>query len=402
MTLFFLVFLFGVSKLFRWFDRLAEQGLKKQIESLEEKSLKLVRARKVWGLLRTVLTILRWLLIVFTAYIYFNLMLKLLPETREISSQLFAYIVDPLKQIGNGIVSYIPSLIFLVIIVVIVRYVLHTIHALFSAIHYGSVTFENFEPEWAWPTYKVVRGVVIIFAIVIAYPYIPGSESGAFKGISIFLGVLLSLGSTSAIANIIAGYSMMYRRAFHTGDLVQIGDTLGYVTEMRLLVTHLRSPKNEEVVLPNSMILNGTVVNYSSLAEENGLVLHTTVGIGYEVPWRQVEAMLNMAAERTGGLLADPEPFVLKKSLDDFAVTYELNVYSQDANNMQQKYSELHQNILDVFNEYGIQIMTPSYKSDPAVPKLVPREHWYDAPAAAPGSEETKQDDGHTESGSGK
>jgi small-conductance mechanosensitive channel len=153
---------------------------------------------------------------------------------------------------------------------------------------------------------------------------------------------------------------------------------------------HLQTPKNEEAVIPNSLILNGTVVNYSSLAAQNGLILHTTVGIGYEVPWRQVEAMLVMAAERTAGVLAEPAPFVLQQSLGDFAVNYELNVYCADADAMPRRYGELHRNILDVFNEYGVQIMTPNYRADPAEPRLVPREHWYDAPAVAPESDGAK------------
>jgi len=201
--------------------------------------------------------------------------------------------------------------------------------------------------------------------------------------VSIFIGVLLSLGGTSVISNVIAGYTMTYRRAFKVGDRVQINDVIGEVTEMRLLVTHLRSPKNEEIVIPNSVILGSQVVNFSSLAPSRGLVLHTTVGIGYEVPWRQVEAMLHMAAERTPGVMKEPSPFVLHKALGDFAVTYELNVFCRDAREMIPMYTDLHRNILDVFNEYGVQIMTPAYEQDPDQPKVVPKEQWHAAPAKA-------------------
>jgi small-conductance mechanosensitive channel len=231
---------------------------------------------------------------------------------------------------------------------------------------------------------------VIAFGVIVAYPYIPGSESAAFKGISLFLGVVFSLGSSSAISNMIAGYTMTYRRAFKLGDRVQIGDVVGDVVEIRLQVTHLRSLKNEEVIIPNSLILNGQVMNYSSLAREDGLILHTTVGIGYEVPWRQVEAMLLTAAARTAGLRQEPRPFVLQRSLADFAVTYELNVYCDDAHRMMPLYTALHRNILDVFNEYGVQIMTPAYESDPAAPKVVPREQWYAPPASAPDAQEAE------------
>jgi small-conductance mechanosensitive channel len=177
---------------------------------------------------------------------------------------------------------------------------------------------------------------------------------------------------------------MTYRRAFHPGDRIQVGDLMGDVTQVGLMVTHLRSVKNEELVMPNSLILNSNLINYSSLAREHGLILHTTVGIGYETPWRPVEAMLLMAAERTPGLLREPPPFILQKSLDDFAVTYELNVYCDRPLAMYQLYTELHRNILDVFNEYGVQIMTPSYVADPAAPKVVPKDQWFAGPAQVP------------------
>ena len=222
---------------------------------------------------------------------------------------------------------------------------------------------------------------MIVFALVVGYPYIPGSESGAFKGLSLFLGIVFSLGSSSAIANIVAGYSLTYRRAFKVGDRVKIGAVFGDVTTMRLQVTHVRTPKNEEVIVPNSTILNQEVVNYSSLARTHGLILHTTVGIGYETPWRQVEAMLLLAAERTPGVLRDPKPFVHHTSLGDFAVNYEINVPCADPQAMASLYTELHRQILDVFNEYGVQIMTPAYEGDPEQPKLVPRDQWTPPPA---------------------
>jgi small-conductance mechanosensitive channel len=221
----------------------------------------------------------------------------------------------------------------------------------------------------------------VVFALVVAYPYIPGAESPALRGLSLFFGILLSVGSSSTISNIIAGYSLTYRRMFKVGDRVRIDHVTGDVVEVRLLVTHLHTIKNEEVIVPNSKILGNEVVNYSSLARARGLILHTTVGIGYETPWRQVVAMLRMAASRTPGLLEDPEPFVLQTALADFAVTYELNAYCDNAQAMTALYSDMHRNILDVFNEYGVQIMTPAYEGDPAEPKIVPKELWYAPPA---------------------
>jgi small-conductance mechanosensitive channel len=251
----------------------------------------------------------------------------------------------------------------------------------FQGIGDGTLVLKNFDADWGLPTYRLVRLLLIAFALVIAYPYVPGSGSEAFKGISIFLGVVFSIGSSAIIGNIIAGYTLTYRRVFKPGDRVKIGEHLGDVDETRILVTYLRTPKNEVVAIPNSSIVAGEVVNYSSLAKKDGLILHTTVGIGYETPWRQVEAMLLEAAARTPGLLKEPRPFVLQKLLGDFCVTYEINGYSPDEHRMGLVYSDLHRNILDVFNEYGVQIMTPAYEGDPEQPKIVPRDQWYAPPS---------------------
>ena len=206
----------------------------------------------------------------------------------------------------------------------------------------------------------------------------------AFKGISVFIGILFSLGSTSAVANLIAGYIIIYRNLFNEGDRVRIADFSGTVIKTGLQVIYLRTIKNEEITVPSSLIVNSHVTNYSALARQQGLILHTAVTIGYDVPWRQVHALLLMAAEKTSGLLRDPKPFVLQKSLDDFYVAYELNAYTNDPQKMERTYSELHMNIQDAFNEYGVQIMSPSYRGDPEQPKVVSKEQWYAPPAKAP------------------
>jgi small-conductance mechanosensitive channel len=199
---------------------------------------------------------------------------------------------------------------------------------------------------------------------------------------------MLSLGASSAMASLIAGYTVTYRRAYRVGDRITVGELTGEVSDVRLLVTHLRTVKNEEVVVPNSLVLQSHVVNYSKLVRSHGLILHTTVSIGYETPWRQ--AMLQLAAERTEGMLREPAPFVLEKSLGDFAVTYELNAYVDSTKLLPQRYADLHRNVLDVFNEYGVQIMTPAYEGDPEVPKVVPQEKWFVTPARAPSAQNMK------------
>ncbi len=366
---------------FRKINQLVEQRFKRKIEQLEEKSKKILQARQLWTLIRTLLKVTKLVLLLTLVYLFMTLVLDLFPWTRYFSRPLLGYLINPLVIIGRKVVDYLPNLFFLVILVALLKLILKLTRTFFSEIDRGNIMVPGFYADWAWPTYRIVRVIVVIIGAVVAYPYIPGSGSEAFKGITLLLGVLLSLGSTSLIANILAGYTMTYRRAFTVGDLVRIDDDLGEITEIRLLVTRMRSLKNEEVIIPNSTILNGKVVNYSSMITDNGLILHTSVGIGYEVPWRQVEAMLLAAAEKTEGLLDQPRPFVLKSELGDFGVTYELNAFSNDADRMPRIYSELHGHILDVFNEYGVAIMTPHYTGDPEEPKIVQKNEQYISPA---------------------
>jgi small-conductance mechanosensitive channel len=376
-----------------WLSRRAQTALeatyRQRVQSVGIQSFQIVRAEQIWVALRRALIGVRAIVILGLAFVYLQYVLGLLPWTRGASSRLLQHLLDPLATMGWGVVNAIPDVVFLVILFFLTRYLLKVIHLFFAAVGRGEVALSGFEREWADPTYKLLRIAIVALALVVAYPYIPGSGSDAFKGISIFIGIVFSLGSSSTISNVIAGYTMTYRRAFRIGDRVKIGDTVGDVTEMRLQVTHLRTIKNEEVIIPNSSILNNEVVNYSSLASRLGLILHTKVGIGYETGWRQVEAMLLIAAERTPGIMSDPKPFVRQLSLGDFAVTYEINVYCGNPRTMAQIYTALHQNILDVFNEHGIQIMTPAYEGDPEAPKVVPKERWFDAPAKPVAEPET-------------
>jgi small-conductance mechanosensitive channel len=362
-------------------DRLLMRRLGSTIHAVEVQSLELMRAERIWAAARGLALALRTLVMLAAALMYVGFVLAQFPWTRELSQNMVAFALRPLNVIVTGIVAQIPSLIFLTVLFFVVRMILRLTRVFFDAVGRGTVTLASFDADWAEPTYKIVRVVIVAFGLIVAYPYIPGSESAAFKGISLFMGVVFSLGSSTAIANVVAGYMMTYRRAFKVGDRIKIGNSVGDVIETRLQVTHLRSPKNEELIIPNSQILTGEVLNYSSLARSDGLILHTEVGIGYETPWRQVEAMLLMAAERTSGVTLEFPPFILETRLADFAVTYELNVHCRNAHRMMEIYAELHRHILDVFNEYGVQIMTPAYIADTPEPKLVAAKDWYMAPA---------------------
>jgi small-conductance mechanosensitive channel len=376
-----------VLAVFLWLWRRVDRGIAERVEQHLRKmgveSVKAGGSERAGLALRGTLRAIRTVVVLVAVVMYLQVVLGLFPWTRPFHAEVRSWFVNPLTSIAEGIVAQIPNAIFLIILVLLLRWLIGLMRLFFLAVERGSVTLSGFDPEWATPTFKIIRVAVIAFGVVVAYPYIPGSSSAAFKGVSLFAGVVFSLGSSSVISNILAGFTMTYRRAFRVGDIVRIGDVMGQVADVRLQVTHIRTPKNEEVVIPNSAILNGEVTNYSTLAHTRGLILHTTVGIGYETPWRQVEAMLLMAAERTPGLLREPTPFVLQKALGDFAVTYELNVACDQPQAMPKLYHELHRSILDVFNEYGIQIMTPAYEGDPEQPKLVPREQWFTAPASA-------------------
>lgn len=380
------VVLAGAIALLLWLgrrmDKLIARRLQYRIGSLGIQSFEILRAERIGSAIRSALYAARVAAILLAAFVYLAFALSRFPGTRALANGLFDDVAGPLATLGKGIVAEIPDLIILAILFYLGRFALRVIRLFFDAVARGTVTLDGFEAEWAMPTYKIVRFLFVAFILVVAYPYIPGSDSAAFKGVSIFLGVIFSLGSSSAVSNLIAGYMLTYRRAFRIGDRVQIGDMTGDVIDVRLQATHLCTFKNEEAIIPNSLILNSHVVNYSALAAKQGLILHTVVGIGYETPWRQVEAMLLLAAERTPGLLREPRPFILHQSLGDFAVNYELNAYCGDARDMLPLSTALHRNILDVFNEYGVQIMTPAYRDDPPEPKLVPREQWYAAPAA--------------------
>ena len=362
--------------LFRKLNRVLQNRIQRRIESVENKSFKLIQSGQLWKAFNILFKTLRIAVSVLLIAVFLNYILGLFPWTNNIATYTLKLFLDPIISMGKGILHFLPSLAFLIVIFLVTRYLLKLIKLLFTGLQNGDIVIGNFYPDWAMPTFRILRILIIAFAVVIAYPYIPGSSSSAFKGVTVFMGLLLSLGSSSFISNVIAGYSLTYRRAFIRGDRIKVNDSDGFVEEQSLLVTRLRSIKDEEIVIPNSVLINSSIINYSSHAKELGLILHTVVGIGYETPWRQVDAMLKMAADRTEGLLKDPPPFVLKLSLGDFAVNYEINVYCSDVSRMHIYYTALHQNILDVFNENKVQIMTPAYVMDPPEPKVVPEDQW--------------------------
>ena len=331
------------------------------IRSIQYQSIEILHAERIEWL---AIGLARWFRILSTAifvYSYLLFVLSLFPWTHGIAAAIIGYILTPLRRFGSAVVDFLPDLFFLAVIAFITRYVVKIAHFFFAEVGKGRVVLPGFYADWAEPTYKIVRFFILAFALTVAFPFIPGSKSEAFKGVSLFLGVLFSLGSTSTIANVMAGLSITYMRAFKIGDRVRIGDTVGDVIDQSLLVTHVRTIKNEDITVPNSMVLSTHIVNYSARAREGGLILHTSVTIGYDAPWRTVHELLIEAARKTPTILVEPKPFVLQTALNDFYVTYELNAYTDDPQQMANTYSTMHRYIQDTFNEAGVEIMSPHY-----------------------------------------
>jgi small-conductance mechanosensitive channel len=306
-------------------------------------------------------------------YAFVPLLLGVFPWTRGLLAQVLPWILAPIYTVVWGVIGFLPSLAFIVVVVIATRYLLHFGRLLFAEVEKGSIVFPGFHQEWAAPTSKLLNALVIVFAVVLVSPHLPGFGSPAFQGVSIFLGVLLSLGSTAAIANLVAGTALIYMRPFVVGDRVQIAETTGDVVEKSMLMTRLRTVKNVEVTIPNAMVLANQMINYSALAAAPGLILHTTVTIGYDVPWRRVDELLRAAATATDDVEAEPAPFVLQTGLDDFAVAYELNVYVRAVKHSARIRSHLHRHIQDHFAEAHVEILSPHFTavrdgSAPALP----------------------------------
>jgi small-conductance mechanosensitive channel len=309
------------------------------------------------------LKFLRLLLIAIGFLLLVSYELKLFPETKYLGSWLLEQLLQPFVQIFRSFLDYIPSLFNLFAILLVTRYGLAVIRRIFHQIEAGRLTINGFYPEWASPTYKLVRFFVLALSLVAMFPYLPGSSSPAFQGISVFLGLLLSLGSTSLVSNIVSGTVLTYMRALKIGDRVKVGETYGDVIERTMLVTRVRTIQNEIVTIPNALLLNGQIINYTTDCTTQGLILRITVTIGYDASWPRVHEALLAAAARTPLVLQDPAPFVLQTALNDYNVSYALNAYTRDAGAAHLTEAALHQNIQDTFSAAGIEILSPMYNA---------------------------------------
>lgn len=342
---------------------------------VEEATGNIVRGKAVASLVRFVVQVLLWIIYLVLLYYYLSFVLLGFAETRPFAELLLTYVSKPLIGIVVGFVDYLPNLITLVIIAIITRYCIKALRLFFENIEAGNFQLREFEPHWISPTFHISRVVIILIAVVFAYPFIPGSDSAVFQGLTILAGVMVSLGSNTVVSNMMAGLFVIYRRSTNIGDRIKVGEQIGDVVEIKLMETLIRSVKNEMISIPNSQLLNSEVVNYSRRIDGKGLLVHTTVGIGYEEPQEKVEAMLIEAARRTDGVKKSPVPFVLWTGLGDYAINYQVNAFTNRGGSLPQILSNLHRNIISVFNENDVQIMTPSYEADPEEPKI-PTKAW--------------------------
>lgn len=357
---------YGLYRLITWVFRRLEQRIEAMsstwLSRLKFQDFEILSEATARNWLVKALKGLKLLVFVAAGYAYLNVVFSFFPATRGLANRLLNFVLNPLSSAVHKFVAYLPNLFVLVLIFIGVRYTLKLMGLFFGAIQSGKLTFRSFHAEWADPTLKLVRVLVLAFSLVLAFPFLPGSNSDAFKGVSLFVGVLFSLGSSGAVGNVVAGILLTYMRPFKIGDRIQIGDTIGDVVERTALVTRIRTIKNVVVNIPNGTVMSAQVLNYSSYAKDRGLILHTTVTIGYDAPWRQVHELLLSAAMATDGILADPAPFVFQTSLDDFYVSYQINAYTDRPNDMAGIYSELHTHIQDKFNEGGVEILSPHYR----------------------------------------
>ncbi len=369
----FLILLRGLKHAYGWLDRRTAAARRLLVRPLRIGSVEVIGRDQVSRFGRAMARIARLAVRLVLLYFLLTTIFGLFPWTQEWSEQLLQYALSPLRRLGALILEGAPNVLAIVVIIVVMRWVIGVSDYLFRQVEGGTATVAGFAQELAEPTRKIAKFLLVVLSIMLIYPYTPIAESKVFQGLTVFLGILFSLGSSTAIANVVAGVVLTYTRAFRLGDRVKVGDTFGDVVEKTFLVTRIRTPKNEDVAVPNATVLGNHIVNYTRMSRDGeGVILHTTITIGYDVPWPQVHALLLSAARGTENVLSSPEPFVLQTSLGDFSVAYELNAYTHEVRRMAATYSEMHRRIQDAFAEAGVEILSPTYHARRDGPSTVP------------------------------
>lgn len=355
--------IYGINKLFKWIRTKTEHQTSWFNKGIRVNNYELLNPEMELKAINFIAGIIRWLFLLLIIYLALLLLFGIFPFTKDVSTILLTYIATPLKSIGLSVWNYIPNLITILVLVVVFRYVLRFFNYIKTEIQTGKLKIPGFYADWANPTYQIIRVLILAFMLIVIFPYLPGSDSQVFKGVSVFVGVLFTFGSAGALGNIVSGLVLTYMRAFKLGDRVKIGEVTGDIIGKTLLVTRIRTIQNEIISIPNSTVMSNHTVNYSSDAAVNGLIVHTSVTIGYDSPWRQVHELLIAAALDTPMIESEPKPYVYQTSLDDYYVSYRINAFTKEPNKQAAIYSHLHENIQDQFNKAGVEIMSPHYKS---------------------------------------
>ena len=346
---------------FRRIDKRILRLKETTLKPITIQSYEILNTEKQVKLLLVASRLVKFIVVILQLLISLPIIFGIFPSTKGLALQLLNYFLVPIKKIFFGVIGYIPNLISIFVIWFAIKWLVRLAHYVAQEIEKGNLKFNNFYPEWAMPTFNIVRILLYTFMIAMIYNYLPGSDSGVFQGISVFVGIIISLGSSTLIANLMAGLVITFMRPFRIGDRIKLNDTVGDIIEKTPLVTRVKTPKNEIVTVPNSFVMSSLTTNYSSSAQEYGLIIHTDVTFGYEVPWQQVHQLMIQSALATPHIEAEPRPFVLQTKLDDWYVVYQINAYTRHPEKMSAIYSDLHQNILDIFHEAGIEVMSPHF-----------------------------------------
>jgi len=364
----------------RVFRRLSQRVLKEdsRVQPLRIQKQEILSADEVAAILNRTFLGFSWFFRLWILFSFANTTLGLFEWTREGSEAMAGFVAGIVGGMWSSFIDYLPDLVTALIIIGFSYLIIKLFKQVFEGVGRRRIKVPGFYPEWSKTSFNLLRLMIIAMTVVVVFPYLPGSDSPAFQGVSIFFGVLLSLGSSTAVANVVAGIVITYTRAFRVGDFVQISGTEGKIVERTAFVTRIQTPKNVDVSLPNSQIMSDKVINYSTQARQAGIRLHTGVTIGYDVPWPRVQELLISAAQATEHIEQDPAPFVLQTSLDDNYVAYELNATTKRVSLRPQVYSELHANILDAFHTAGVEITSPHYRAirdgnEPAMAPVIPQ-----------------------------
>lgn len=378
-TLVFLVLTLVLIKLFRKANDKIKNLRDRAEFTLKIGELTLISAAGLSEFLLLLFRFVRAVFLVFLFFSYLTLITGFFKATRGLATASLRWLFSSIAHLGSLIWSCIPGFVAIIFIAFITTQVLKLLHLIMGAVERGSVSLPGFHRDWASPTDKLISFLLVALAVILGAPFLPGFDTPAFQGVSVFIGLLLSLGSTAAVANVVAGVTLIYMRACRPGDRVKIGDIEGMVLETGLLVTRIRTMENRVITMPNGLMLSQPVINLTSLAQAEGVGMSVDLTLGYDLDWRLVHKLLLDAASKTEGVTGQPAPIVLQHGLGDFSVAYRLQAFTRDPVNLPRIHSHLRANVLDTFAEAGVEILSPAYEANregagPIIPKKQPEK----------------------------